>query len=63
MIEVEEGAGSANEHLPHAVPIREAIADNWHRRGRGAQSADAFGLWGKDKVDGLEYQSKMCAEW
>lgn len=42
--------------------IREAVAAFLvqHRK-RG--EAEAFGLWGKREVDGLEYQKKMRAEW
>jgi hypothetical protein len=50
-----------NERRSRAALIREAIAD--YLRGREPQRADAFGLWGKRKVDGLEYQTKVRAEW
>lgn len=42
--------------------IREAIAAylGQHRK-RG--EAEAFRLWGKHSVDGLEYERKLRAEW
>jgi hypothetical protein len=30
---------------------------------RDNQEGDAFGLWGKRKVDGLAYQEKARREW
>lgn len=45
-----------------AALIREAIAEFLgHHRKRG--EAEAFGLWGKRQVDGLDYQKKLRAEW
>ena len=42
--------------------IREAIGEFLGRhRKRG--EAEAFGLWGKRTVDGLDYQKKLRAEW
>ena len=42
--------------------IREAIDDYIARR-RKRREGDAFGLWGKRKVDGLAYQEKVRKEW
>jgi hypothetical protein len=48
---------------PRAALVREAVAE-YLQRHRTPQSMDeAFGLWGKDGVDGLEYQEKARAEW
>ena len=45
-----------------AALIREAIDDYLAKR-RGERGGDAFGLWGKRKVDGLAYQEKVRREW
>lgn len=45
-----------------AALIRQAIADFLNKGRRGA-AADAFGLWGKRKVDGLTYQEQVRDEW
>ncbi len=42
--------------------IRQAIED-FLGRSRDEQVDDAFGLWGKRKVDGLEYQRRLREEW
>jgi predicted transcriptional regulator len=42
--------------------VREAIGD-FLRRKRVAPEDEAFGLWGKAKVDGLVYQTKARSEW
>ena len=44
-----------------AALIREAIDDYLAKR-RGTRAGDAFGLWGKGKIDGLAYQEKMRGE-
>jgi predicted transcriptional regulator len=45
-----------------AALIREAVAEYLERR--TAKSADAaFGLWGVEAMDGLNYQEKARAEW
>jgi hypothetical protein len=49
-------------HQPRAALIREAIADYLARHRQNSQ-ADAFGLWGSDGPDGLEYQARVRAEW
>jgi metal-responsive CopG/Arc/MetJ family transcriptional regulator len=42
--------------------IREAVAD--YLQARSSETVDdAFGLWGKRKVDGLAYQEKIRTEW
>jgi metal-responsive CopG/Arc/MetJ family transcriptional regulator len=42
--------------------IREAVAD--YLQARSSETVDdAFGLWGKRKVDGLAYQEKARTEW
>ena len=50
------------EKRSRAALIRQAIDDYLGRR-RGQQEGDAFGLWGKRKVDGLAYQEKVRREW
>ncbi len=42
--------------------IREAIAEFLGKARKGAEG-EAFGLWGKREVDGLDYQKKLRAEW
>jgi metal-responsive CopG/Arc/MetJ family transcriptional regulator len=50
------------EHLSRAAVIREAIAAYLAKRKRG-ESADAFGLWQSNPVDGVAYQENLRAEW
>lgn len=45
-----------------AALIRQAIADYLRKR-HAEEEADAFGLWGERKVDGLAYQEKVRNEW
>ena len=55
---------AADAKRSRASLVREAVADFLAkarpRRGRGKE---AFGLWSKRKIDGLEYQRKLRAEW
>ena len=53
---------SKKEKRSRASLIRQAIDDYLGKR-RERQSGDAFGLWGKRKIDGLAYQEKMRGEW
>ena len=53
---------SKREQRSRAALIREAIDDYLAKR-RSEQQSDAFGLWGKRKVDGLTYQEKVRSEW
>ena len=53
---------SKKEKRSRAALIREAIDDYLVKR-RDKQEGDAFGLWGKPRVDGLALQKKMRAEW
>jgi len=53
---------SKKEKRSRAALIREAIADYLARR-RKTHEGDAFGFWGKRKVDGLSYQQKVHREW
>jgi metal-responsive CopG/Arc/MetJ family transcriptional regulator len=50
------------EKRSRAALIRDAISDYLARR-RRKQEGDAFGLWGKRKIDGLAYQEKVRREW
>jgi predicted transcriptional regulator len=53
---------SKREKRSRAALIRQAI-DDYLATQRSEQDGDAFGLWGKRKVDGLAYQKKMRSEW
>jgi metal-responsive CopG/Arc/MetJ family transcriptional regulator len=53
---------SKKEKRSRAALIRQAIDDYLGKR-RDQQEGDAFGLWGKRKVDGLAYQDKVRGEW
>ena len=53
---------SKKEKRSRASLIRQAIDDYLAKR-RGTREGDAFGLWGKRKVDGLAYQEKVRGEW
>ena len=53
---------SKKEKRSRAALIRQAIDDYLGKRHRGPES-NAFGLWGKRKVDGLAYQEKVRREW
>ena len=53
---------SKAEKRSRAALIREAIDDFLAKR-RSKHQGDAFGLWGKRKVDGLVYQEKVRSEW
>ena len=53
---------SKKEKRSRAALIRQAVDDYLAKR-RSAQESDAFGLWGKRKVDGLAYQKKARSEW
>jgi predicted transcriptional regulator len=47
---------------PRAAVIREAVADYLSRHATKPIDA-AFGLWGAETMDGLEYQEQVRAEW
>lgn len=51
-----------SQNRSRAAVVREAISDYLKRRATDAHQ-DAFGLWGRQKVDGLSYQEKMRGEW
>jgi metal-responsive CopG/Arc/MetJ family transcriptional regulator len=53
---------SKEERRSRAALICEAINDYLAKR-RSRHGGDAFGLWGKRKVDGLAYQKKLRGEW
>jgi metal-responsive CopG/Arc/MetJ family transcriptional regulator len=53
---------SKQQKRSRAALIRQAIDDYLARR-RSKQEGEAFGLWGKRKVDGLTYQKKVRSEW
>ncbi|MET4232286.1 metal-responsive CopG/Arc/MetJ family transcriptional regulator [Bradyrhizobium sp. i1.4.4] len=53
---------SKKDKRSRAALIRQAIDDYLAKR-RSKQEGDAFGLWGKRKVDGLTYQEKVRREW
>jgi len=53
---------SKKDKRSRAALIRQAIDDYLAKR-HNKQEGDAFGLWGKRKVDGLAYQEKARREW
>jgi metal-responsive CopG/Arc/MetJ family transcriptional regulator len=53
---------SRKEKRSRAALIRRAI-DDYLAKQRDSQEGDAFGPWGKRKVDGLAYQEKTRREW
>jgi metal-responsive CopG/Arc/MetJ family transcriptional regulator len=53
---------SKREKRSRAALIREAIDDYLTKR-RRRRGDEAFGLWGKRKVDGLAYQERVRREW
>lgn len=53
---------SKREKRSRAALIRQAIDDYLAKRHSKPES-NAFGLWGKRKVDGLAYQDKVRREW
>jgi len=53
---------SKKEKRSRAALIRQAIDDYLAKR-HAKRREDAFGLWGKRKVDGLAYQEKVRKEW
>jgi len=53
---------SKREKRSRAALIRQAI-DDYLRSRYDKQEGDAFGRWGKRKVDGLAYQKKVRGEW
>ncbi|MBB2720233.1 UNVERIFIED_ORG: putative transcriptional regulator [Rhizobium etli] len=50
------------EKMSRAALIRKAINDFLARNNAGVE-AEAFGLWGDRKIDGLAYQENMRSEW
>ena len=48
--------------VSRASLIRKAL-DEYLLRQRSADEAEAFGLWGRGAVDGVEYQDKVRGEW
>lgn len=45
-----------------AALIRQAV-DEYLGKRHSEQEENAFGLWGKRKVDGLAYQKRVRSEW
>ena len=56
---LDEMAAAAKQS--RAALLRKVVAE--HLRASRPQPSEAFGLWGKRKVDGLAYQKKARAEW
>jgi predicted transcriptional regulator len=50
------------EKRSRASLIRQAVDDYLSKR-HAKRREDAFGLWGRRKVDGLAYQKKARSEW
>lgn len=57
---LDEAAAAAKRS--RASLIRQAV-DEFLKKERAGAESDAFGLWGRKKVDGLEYERKLRAEW
>lgn len=53
---------AAAEKRSRASLIRQAVTELLGRA-RRSREKDAFGLWGDHKIDGLEYERKLLAEW
>jgi len=53
---------AARSKQSRSALIRKAIAEFLSVANANAAN-DGFGLWGKQKVDGLEYQKKIRSEW
>jgi len=53
---------SRKEKRSRSALIGRAI-DDYLAKQRENQEGDAFGLWGKRKVDGLAYQGKVRSNW
>ena len=53
---------SKKDKRSRAVLIRQAIDDYLAKR-HNKQEGDAFGIWGKRRVDGVVYQEKVRREW
>jgi predicted transcriptional regulator len=68
IVEIEDADAAAldalarAQKLSRAALIRAAIRDFLARR-RDVEAAAAFGLWGRRKVDGVAYQTKVRDEW
>lgn len=68
LIEIEDAdiealdAIAARSKQSRSALIRRAIASFLEEARSGAEE-EAFGLWGKRKVDGLAYQKRIRAEW
>jgi metal-responsive CopG/Arc/MetJ family transcriptional regulator len=61
--QVEELAEIVNaEQRPRAAVIRDAI-DAYIAQHKPSLAADVFGLWKGKKIDGVEYQQELRAEW
>jgi metal-responsive CopG/Arc/MetJ family transcriptional regulator len=50
------------ENKSRAALIRQAVDDYLANR-RAEREGEAFGLWGRRKIDGLAYQKKVRSEW
>ena len=50
------------ENLSRGAVVREAIT-TYIVEHRAKKPVDTFGLWGKNKIDGLKYQRKIRYEW
>jgi metal-responsive CopG/Arc/MetJ family transcriptional regulator len=50
------------EKVSRASLVRKAIGDYVDKHNRQGEN-EAFGLWGGEGVDGLEYQEKIRSEW
>lgn len=50
------------ERRPRAALIRDAI-EAYISEHKASNGPDVFGVWQEKKIDGLEYQQELRAEW
>lgn len=68
LVDLGDGQAEALDELAKAEKksraslIRQAI-DDYLAKSHRQRREDAFGLWGKHKVDGLAYQKRVRSEW
>jgi metal-responsive CopG/Arc/MetJ family transcriptional regulator len=54
---------SEAQHISRSELVRRAVALYLEQFKEVEQTDEAFGLWTGEKVDGLEYQERLRAEW
>ena len=51
------------QHVSRSELIRQAVAQYLEKLRPSEKADDAFGLWRDRKVDGLDYEARLRAEW